>query len=172
MKFQLFVAALFVFSCVPYEKHLVPNNEAVPGSDSGDIEVRLKGNLFRLKNSSEKCTLTVKKHQSNVELLKDSQLELATPCEFVREPSSEAPLSYDYKRNKEEYSVVIVVGGPPSDEVADRLMPKGCGTEFQALRVYYNRVTLGPKIDKSRQIFLGCPSGGLDEIYFADYTSD
>ncbi|MCC6826067.1 MAG: hypothetical protein IT172_10025 [Acidobacteria bacterium] len=160
--------AVFIFLAAC---NLNSNTASSPNLDSTLRAISFEINGFRLElnNGKENCEVSYRKADAVNERSTKLLLDLASPCEFVRHPKLGTPLHYSYGKEN-NYWVLIVVGGPPNHEAHDDLMPSGCGTEFQALRIYSNNIQTGSKVGAEKRINLACPSGGLDEIYFAEYS--
>ena len=133
------------------------------------IEEQVKRYMLSLRVDGKECSLLVKEAGHTDRKTEQLKLGIAPPCEFVR--TGDKVLSYSYGEAGNWRDVVMFVGGPPYADRKDFRMPNGCGSEFQAVNLYADKVVVGPKIGNERGIFLACPStGGLDEIYFSEYS--
>ncbi len=142
---------------------------ALPDTAGRDVVASVAGYRLALQNGQERCFLRYKPVAKVEGTDEGLDLDLEAPCEFIRIPPSDEVMVYDYNWKSKKLFVVAVVGGSPHPTSSDSYMPQGCGTEFQMLSLYPDRVLKGEKVGPSR-IHVGCPSGGLDEIMFTEFA--
>lgn len=128
--------------------------------------VSVGGDHLTLANLEGKCALFITGKDSNMERL--LTLEIPAPCEFVRKTADATkPLVYSYGIGEERRDVLIIAGGPRDKEfpdVKDAFRPDGCGSQFQKVRVFAERIELGSWEMNAGPV---CASHGLDEKFFA-----
>jgi hypothetical protein len=162
-----FAALLFQLSCARGVETVVRTQ--APGDDDGlYARVLVNGFTLSLKLHNGKCVLYYKT-EGNDGGEKSEILDIAPPCNFVREPQREAPLVYTYGEAASSKHVVVVTGGPPKPGVKDKFQPDGCGTEIQAVGVFDREVKIMQRGDAGAGAV--CPSGGLDETFYAAATA-
>lgn len=168
MKSIILFAIILILSCNESKESLGP--ERTISEDEKVIRFTHRSLAFELKNDQLNCRLSyaVVNKEKSEEFVK--HLDLEPPCEVVRNPATLKPLIYSYTK-PQNFDVMIIVGGPPNKDRKDKLMPSGCGTEFQPVSISENDIKIAEKIGQERKIFIGCPSEGMDEIYFAYYAN-
>lgn len=180
MKTLLICTAAIILGCSLESGNLVNTASSTRQSDSAnqpdsktDGQVKSTARIEKLTLSigraAQTCVVSYREESSDRE--QGIVLDLAPPCEFMRNPATLVPLSYSYGKKTKKH-VLIVSGGPPDETVTDQFMPQGCGTEFQAISIVDSKVRISKKVGQEGGISTHCPSGGLDEMYFSYYSSD
>lgn len=121
------------------------------------IKIKVGEYNLILGEESGKCKITYLGLKNNGEVL----LGITAPCQIIRDHQHK-PLLYTYK-DLGNVSVILIVGGPPSQTKKDSFMKEGCGTQVQALLVRENDISLAEEIGKGGTF---CPSAGADEKMF------
>jgi hypothetical protein len=125
-------------------------------------------NLFSLtlKNIDGKCVLFYKNERTNSAQIENNiPVGIDAPCEFIRMPGTTKTLSYEYGKKKKLHVVMVTGGTPDPNSVnADKLQPQGCGTSLQRIIISDDEIKTGRK---SENVGTYCPSGGIDEVFFA-----
>lgn len=121
---------------------------------------------LRLVSLDGRCMLISKLvGDSSKDSRREFDLNMASPCDFVRQPSKGyPPLSYSYQHGKDRRTVLLVTGGQPDANVTDEFQPAGCGTSLAKIRVFDNRIEVVWAGENGSPV---CPSRGLEEIFFA-----
>lgn len=131
------------------------------------FEGRIENFAVKVHDVGGRCTVSYSENnldRSSKQVTID--VGMVAPCDLVRAPWKEnAPLSYSYGKGDDRRSVLILTGGAPSQEERDTLQPGGCGTEITKLLVFSDRIQIGEKPHAPGPPV--CPSGGLDEVWFA-----
>jgi hypothetical protein len=90
--------------------------------------------------------------------------ELSAPCEFSREQTG--TIKYHEYKNRgakgEDYTVVLVIGGPSYPTRSDKYMKEGCGTEVLPISLSPRGIAKGAV----GSLLFACPSEDLDEKIF------
>jgi hypothetical protein len=94
------------------------------------------------------------------------ETELLAPCEFLRNPVGDLN-SVELKNTKPNgggtYSVILVVGGPPSNGGRfDQYMKGGCGSQLLAISLSPRGVAFG----SIGSVFGVCPTDRVDDKFF------
>jgi hypothetical protein len=94
------------------------------------------------------------------------EIELLGPCEFLRSPVgniNSVELKNTTRNGGGTYSVILVIGGPPSNEGRfDRYMKTGCYSQVRAISLSPRGVALG-SIGSGLDV---CPTDRVDEKFF------
>lgn len=96
---------------------------------------------------------------------KSEALDLAPPCNFLREYKRDDVRVVSYKKGSGTNHIVMVAGGPIyPGSVGDRFQPEGCGTETQGIAINEDRVEI--LMWGQPGAFWACPSRYLDEMVY------
>jgi len=115
---------------------------------------------LKLEERDGKCDLVFegRNHKGTI------TLDIASPCEFLRERNAKVQLHRYWNRNARNggvYLVILVIGGPPDKAKPHPLMKDGCATQTQAVSLSSRGVVAGA-VGTGVVV---CPLDGLDEVF-------
>jgi len=95
------------------------------------------------------------------------ETEILAPCEFVRDRAGKVRY-YDYKtKGIGNYSVILLIGGPPATEGRPDRYMKSCGSQARAISLSPRGVALGA----IAWVLAMCPTYRVDEVMFASHAT-
>lgn len=159
------IVGLFIqLACGGKIETLVP---APPPAEESSVYAAVSINNFALtlKKQRRDCVLSYKNERENGGEEKSEVLDIAPPCNFIRQSKSNEVNVYSYGKTPAIH-IVMIAGGPvfPGSE-GDKFQPEGCGTEIQGVVVSDGGIEIGHRSDVGAgQV---CPSGALEEVFYA-----